>query len=258
MESLRRNGELPYKPGDEIPIEIGDLIFPFADPACHYDRNSVSTTAETRLRLNLNLGGNEIRSLRILCEITTAEGNGIEIIPFHREAGYIITGDDFDLEKRRKKLLESIRNYDGFGINDDFPLGLRIIANGSALIEDGLGIFAGFNQRHERRIIFNPDVARLLKAIRCHARLDGMEFESKLFPALPTEVQLTIDKDDYDEYCGDFYPLDTGPLAGEMEGSTCSLEDDGSDLEIGVGHELFFADDEKEIRRIGIGFTTVS
>ena len=36
------------------------------------------------------------------------------------------------------------------------------------------------------------------------------------------------------------------------------MEDDGSDLEVGPGHDLFFANDPRQIAKIGIEFVVAS
>ncbi len=249
-----------YKPGNEIPIGIGELVFPFSHPACeNLDRGG----SETRFCLGINFAEKNIK-LRISTHVYDTETNGMQITPFDPEKGYIITADDLNLEKRGKKLREAIRRFGGFGIDPEFPLSLVTEIDSDYFVQDGLAVFQEGQDYDswKKYIEYKPNIRLLLDMLRCRAITGDMTFESKLIPNsrdLPNEVPSKINTifENQDIYCGDFYPLDTGPLASDSHG-TYSQEDDGSDLEIGPGHELFFANDPKQIAKIGIEFVVAS
>lgn len=250
--------ESRYKPGDEVPIGIGELVYPFSHPACKNTCDSF-----TKFYLNMNFLEKNLK-LRIITRIHDFETNGLQVTPLEPEKGYIITSDDLILEKRRKKLLEAIRRAEGFGIYPELPLALGVEINSDYFVQDGLAVFqkGPVTVHWEKHIEYEPDTRLLLDALRCRAIIGDMTFESKLVPTpqdLPDEIPPKIDSifGNFNIYCGDFYPLDTGPLASDSHG-TYSQEDDGSDLEIGPGHELFFANDPKQIAKIGIEFVIAS
>jgi len=49
-------------------------------------------------------------SLRILSALKVIERNGIEFVLLRPEKGYIIDKENFDLKKRKNKLLKGIKN----------------------------------------------------------------------------------------------------------------------------------------------------
>lgn len=252
--------ESQYKPGDEVPIRIGELVYPFSHPACE---NAYGSNLETKFCLGISLRGKNIK-LRINTNIHDCETNGLQLTPLEPERGYIITSDDLNLEKRRKKLLEAVRRAEGFGIYPEFPLAFGVEINSDYFVQDGLAVFQEepVTTYGQKCIAYNPDSLLLLYALRCRVIIGDMAFESKLIPTpqdLPNEIYPKIDAmlGDHYIYCGDFYPLDTGPLASDSHG-TYSQEDDGSDLEIGPGHELFFANDPKQIAKMGVEFIIAS
>ena len=112
--------ESQYKPGDEVPIGIEELVYPFSHPACD---NEDDGYLETKFCLGINFAGKNIK-LRIATRIHDSETNGLQITPFEPGKGYIITSDDLNLEKRRKKLLEFVQKGEGFGIHPERPLHL--------------------------------------------------------------------------------------------------------------------------------------
>lgn len=246
-----------YKPGDEVLIGIGELVYPFSHPAC---KNIYGSNLETKFCLGISLHGKNI-ILRIRTNMHDCETNGLQITPLEPEKGYTITSDDLNLEKRREKLLESVQKGEGFGIDPEFPKAFGVEINSDYFVQDGLAVFKDdepVTTHWGKYIEYEPDARLLLDVLKCRVTILDMAFESKLVPTpqdLPDEIPLKIDTifGNYDIYCGDFYPLDTGPLASDSHG-TYSQEDDGSDLEIGPGHELFFADDPKQIAKIGLEF----
>lgn len=248
------NREPIYKPGDEVSIRIGELALPFSHPANYRE----TWFNETKFRLGIDILGGSI-PLRIISSLGVRERNGIELVPFHPEKGYIIDQEDFDLEKRKSKLLDGVRRYGGFGIDEEFPLGLSVCVNSDYFVKDGLAVYQGhpdsFNQKQQ--ILYNPIALYIFRTLRCRVLLPNSEFEAAL-DRPPLEIHTEWFRkqdgfDDYDFYFEDFYPLETGRLAFETDG-TFSMEDDGSDLEIGPGHELYFADNKEEIEKIGIEF----
>lgn len=251
--------EPQYKPGDEVPIKIGVLVYPFSHPASE----STNWNLETKFCLGVNFVGKNIK-LRIATRLHDFETNGLQITPLEPEKGYIITSDDLNLEKRREKLLDSIRRFKGFGIDPEFPLALCVEINSDYFVKDGFAVFqeGPVTTHGKKHIEYEPGIRLLLNALRCRVTISDMTFESKLVPTpqdLPNEISPKIDSmfGNYNIYCGDFYPLETGPLASDSH-DTYSQEDDGSDLEIGPGHELFFANDPKQIAKIGIEFVIAS
>lgn len=257
MRSIE-NKEPIYKPGDEVGIRIGELVLPFSHPANYGENWFGKGETETKFRLGIDFLGGSI-PLRILSSLRVRERNGIELVPYHPEKGYIIDQEDFDLEKRRYKLLKGIRTYGGFGIDEDFSLGLSICVNADYFVQDGLAVFQGdpdeYNQKQQ--VIYNPIALNIFRALRCRVFLPNSEFETAL-DRPPLEIktgwfQKEYGYEDYDFYFEDFYPLETGRLAHEKDG-TFSMEDDGRDLEVGPGHKLYFANNKEELRKIGIEF----
>jgi len=91
--------------------------------------------------------------------------------------------------------------------------------------------------------------------------LPNSEFEAVLDqPPLEINTEWFRNEKTYDDYefdFMDFYPLETGPLAYETD-ATFSIENDEKDLEVEPGHKLYFADNKKELEKIGIKFVLVS
>lgn len=253
MQSAEKKESI-YKPEDEVSIRIGELVLPFSHPANYRE----TWFNETKFRLGIDLLGGSI-PLRVISSLGVRERNGIELVPYHPEKGYIIDQEDFDLEKRKNKLLEGVRKYGGFGIDEDFPLGLSIKIDADYFVEDGLAVYQGYPDRfnQKQQILYNPIALYIFNTLKCRVILPNSEFEASL-DRPPVEIATEWFRkqsgfDDYDFYFGDFYPLETGRLASKA-GGTFSMEDDGSDLEVGPGHELYFADNEEELRKIGIEF----
>ncbi len=249
--------EFQYKPGEQVPIEIGEIVFPFSHPACRKENDGLVT----EFRLGINYQGKNIK-LRVATRIYSFETNGLQVTPFEPEKGYIISTEDFDIKKRRKKLLEAVKNAKGFGIYPECPSVLGVEINSDYFVQGGIAFFEDgpVVTPWMKHIEYRAGTPRLLGRLRCRAIINGMTFESKLVPTpqdLPTEISPETDDPrfttGYDIYCGGIYTLDTGPLASDSL-DTYSQEDDGRAIEVGPGHDLFFADNPEQIARTGIEF----
>lgn len=258
---MNRSHEIVFEEPDHIhthriEAELGKEFFPFskATEVTPRGKNRYGDYRDSfhgcQIRLNLpGQNGNHF-PIRFLAHIGCSEGNGLGIVPFRPQLGYTITREDFDLETRRQKLLESIAKYDGFGIDSEAPMHLDVDLQTRDLIRAGIASgldlnrvsYSYWNSPHHLR--YAQGMQGLLRRIRLQVSANG-SYETKVFSA--------PDKPYPTQYIDEFYPLDTGPLPGN-DGATFSMEDDGSDLMVGTGHPLYFKDEDAEIFSIGMKF----
>lgn len=259
---MTKNHEVVFDEWDRIhryiiETQLDRQFFPFSKATERVSRGKQSNGLDSQsmhgcqIRLGLPKPNGRNVPLRLLADISCSEDNGLGIVPNHPEFGYVITGEDFKLATRRKKLLESIAKYEGYGINENAPIKLKVDLEIRDLILAGIatGInltnYSGEYYETPHYINYTQGMQGLLRRLRLQVTTANTAFETRIFNA-PNIVGPTV-------YNDQFYPLDTGPLPAQ-DHETFSMEDDGSDLMIGSGHPLCFKDEDAEIFGIGMKF----
>ena len=179
------------EPKQERIISLNQEFHPF-DPT-YTEEKKIYRNSPPRILTNiiLDLGAFKL-SLKIDADPEDDLPKTNTITPFNPDDGYMITNEDFDLEKRKQKKVPLIDPVTGFAEVIDFlknPFCLNIDTPGYDL---------------ERSGSVSPELLSILERLKVQVSVGQGNFESRYF----VHELLFFDN---------FYPHDTGPLPEDMD-----------------------------------------
>lgn len=221
-------------------ITLGQEIFPFKGKILKKDHTGrFECQAWRRLSILTDGGSNSVKVEFDLFEVTS---DGLGVMPFHPEKGYIIDREDLDIETRKNKILRHVQK----GIQKP----IRVLILHTYITGDSL--------LREKIISINDD-GKLTESGT--VAFQQLEFTVGSFVARSEfswrELHGPYDLFDFSDlyiFFGNFYPIDLGPLPTQdpMQSDTRTLVDEK--ILIGLGHSLAFQINENEIDKIGVKF----
>lgn len=233
----KEQGGKHSKIGRHMPlrVELGELAYPLQKTNTEMNSRGQVYSYERKLVLPLPVH-TEVKDVVFNCRLRRAASDGLSIAALSRERGYIVTAEDVDLEKRTAKLQEHLNVYeDPYSSNNPSEFRFEVTINNEDLVRNRLLV------DDKNNFEYHPDLLSTLNSLRMLVSAGG-EYMS---------LGEDLDKEEWSYV--DFFPLETGPLAGNSDSTYYFYADNGNhNLTVSNGNPLRFLAPQRS--KIGVEF----